>query len=365
MNCQLNNFLMFLLFFPCFAVFGQGGETTSDKYSLLTMPYNQRPLQLYKGQFQVNQGFQFNIRNQIFDGNGVNIRNKSSDMTYVRYHFPAEIKYGLTDFIEAGVNISYQRTGTSGFQTAYVAAGLGYHMLSYTLEEFRGMNDLLLFASLRLPVEYKFFDINLCWGIYLPTANHQPEQPRHSVTEVYHVEYDVTEHNIVYHYLSPIGSGVPVYRLSGSGKLTLQKFSFQVDAAFLFPAKTGTNIRWSHTLIHALNEFSYTAEEYGYLTDRSFHLDAALHYQMNGWLDVHFNGDYYSSWGGWTEHYGRKYANLKQQLWVAMPGFSIQVSPALRIFQTATIPLTGKNIDGRFGVSITASLNLFPFHKEN
>ena len=290
----------------------------------------------------------------------------SKDVTSVRYAFPAEIKYGLTDFIETGLGISYVRGGMPSKTTGYV--GSGYYTDIYYVDEMRGMTDLLLYASLRLPVAYKFFDMSLGGGIYLPTARHQPGQPQHSLASVERVivddlgEYTVTEKQIYYRYDIPNGSGVPVYRLAGSAKMTVRKISLQADGFFLFPAKTGTNIRWSHSLHNGV--FSYTSEEYEYLTDRSVYVNAALHYQINGWLDVHLTGACFASSGGWTERYGRKYAHPEQKLWTMEPGFAIQVSPALTFYQTVTIPVSGKNIDGWFGVSITASFNLFPFFKE-
>ena len=367
-HSKIINYLILLLFFPCFALYGQTDETAPrDMYSLLTMPYNRRPLQLYRGQLQATPGFRFDIRTHIYDNQGNNIRNKSSDVAFVRYHFPVEIKYGITDFIEAGIGISHLRAGMRNKSTGY--AGPNIMVNNHTLYELRGMTDLGLYTSLRLPVEYKFFDMNISGGIFLPTAKHRPAQPKHSTTTYYYmVEEDVTaEYNINYHYVLRNGSGVPEYRLASSGKLTLQKLSLQIDGAFLFPAKSGKNIRWSHTILKFVDseEFSYTKEEYGYLNDRRLHFDATMHFQVNGWLDAHITGGYFSSRGGWTEHYGQKYAHPQQTLLTLSPGFSIQVSPTVRFYQSVDIPLSGKNTDGHFAVSIAASFNLFPFLKQN
>ena len=48
-------------------------QTTSqgtDKYTLLTMPYNKRPLSLYRGQFQANAGYKFAVNGRSYDSNG-------------------------------------------------------------------------------------------------------------------------------------------------------------------------------------------------------------------------------------------------------------------------------------------------------
>ena len=279
----------------------------------------------------------------------------------MRYDFPIDIKYGITDFIEAGMNISYSRAGMPSKTTSYI--GSNYIVQYYSLEELRGLNDLLIYASLRLPIEYKFFDINFGGGIFLPSAKYKPDQPKHSITSIEHILPDgsIFEHSVNYRYHIPNGSGVPMYRLSSSGKLKVDKISFQLDAVFQFPAKTGNNIRWSHTLLtfDSGDEFSYTSEEYEYLPDRAHRVDLAIHYQVNGWLDLFLNGANFSSSGGWLENWGQKYANSQQTLWTIEPGFSIQVSPKLILFQKTCFPLSGKNIDGQFGIMITARFNLF------
>jgi hypothetical protein len=143
------------------------------------------------------------------------------------------------------------------------------------------------------------------------------------------------------------------------------RFSFQGNGRLLFPAKEGVNLRWREVVDIENNTSFYVSKEYGWLPNRTLNVDAALHYQVNGWLDVHLGGAYFHAAGGWTEYYEQKYAALKEQLIAVTPGFSIQVSPNLTFYETTTFPVAGRNTDGLFQVSVTASFNLFPFFKDN
>lgn len=358
--------LVLLFAFFCPSLSGQFNETGRNKYSLLTKPYNERSLQLYRGQLQFNTGFELGVRTRIFDHNGTNIRDKSDGVTSVNYLFPFEIRYGITDFVEIEASTSYSRTGIPDKTISYILPG--YMLDIYSLNELRGMADLLVSVSLRLPFEYKHADFSLGGGVFLPTAKHRPEQPHHTLInqelEMTDGTYKTIQYTVKYWHIQPNGLGVPVYRLTASGKIGYQKLSLHVNSAFRFPAKIGKNIRWSQSMDDTGN-FSYESEKYDYLPDRTVDITAIAHYQINGWFDIHLSGSTFWSSKGWTEYSNKKFANREQQLYIIEPGFAIQVSPSLTLYQSITFPLSGKNIDGRFGVSIKASFNVFPFFKEN
>ena len=76
----------------------QQSSPSRDKYTLLTMPYNKRPLTLYRGQFQLNAGYKFAVRARQFDANGKKIILKDQGVASVYHYYHIEMKYGVTSF---------------------------------------------------------------------------------------------------------------------------------------------------------------------------------------------------------------------------------------------------------------------------
>jgi hypothetical protein len=73
------------------------------------------------------------------------------------------------------------------------------------------------------------------------------------------------------------------------------------------------------------------------------------------------NTSFYRTRGGWTEYWGNKYSNPGRRLINLEPGFELQVSPSITIYQVAGFPLSGKNNDAPFYLFTTISFNMFPF----
>jgi hypothetical protein len=67
--------------------------------------------------------------------------------------------------------------------------------------------------------------------------------------------------------------------------------------------------------------------------------------------------------GGWTEYNGIKYANREKSLLNLEPGFELQISPMLTIYQTAGFPVAGKESDAPFWLFTTLSFNVVPFRR--
>jgi hypothetical protein len=219
------------------------------------------------------------------------------------------------------------------------------------------MGDLFLSASARLPFDYKFFDFKLTGGIYLPTAEYKPPEPTNTITDF----TDAYNYTINYHYNNSNGFGVPVYQVSADAKFTLSKFSGTAGFTFQDPTKEGTNISWSQSLNDMI--FSYTSSSYRYLLDRTAMINASVHYQATGWFNIWMNGNYTNNSEGWTEYWGVKYANPEKHLFAIEPGFEIQISPSLTLYQVAGYTFSGRNTDAPFYLITTVSYNLFPFLK--
>jgi hypothetical protein len=337
------------------SVDGQTGTSPRDKYTLLTMPNNKRPLTLYKGQFQANAGYKFGVRSRSFDDNGDVINLKKDGNSSVLHYFFLELKYGILDFIELGVEENYSRQGIRTESITYNTSITDVTVNN--LIEYKGMGDLFLYTSIRLPFEYKWFDFKLNGGIFLPTANYKQEEPTHT----YYYDEENNENVINYHFNNKNGFGVPVYLISGAMKITLSKFTLEGDFTFKDPVKEGANIRWDQSF--SSDKFNYTSSPYHYLLDRQITINASIHFQATGWFDIFLNNNYYRTSNGWTEYWGLKYSNPEKSLYSIEPGFELQISPSLTIYQTAGISLTGKNSDAQFIMLTTLSYNLFPFLK--
>ncbi|MGA1976386.1 MAG: hypothetical protein ABSG89_00875 [Bacteroidales bacterium] len=329
-------------------------------YDFLTMPYNKRPLTLYKGELQIDAGYKFAVHTQSFDSNGRIVNLKDNGTGSVYHYYYAELRYGLANFIEMGAETYYLKEGIRS-PTSTVVSITSVSTETVTVNkvtESKGMGDLFLYTSFRLPLEYRWFDLDMTGGIFLPTAKYEAQQPTNSLVAS---ATSVNAYTINLKYNNTNGYGVPVYYIGASCKFSLGKFSSEADWSMQTPMKEGTNLRWNATL--ADNVFSYGNESYSYLLSNSYTLDISLHYQAKGWFNISMNGIFYNTKGGWTEYWGNKYKNNEESLFTLEPKLEIQISPALTIYEVAGWSPDGKNIDAPFYLFMILSYKLFPFLK--
>jgi hypothetical protein len=195
--------------------------------------------------------------------------------------------------------------------------------------------------------------------MFIPSSKYQPEKPSNTVTGI--TVTSPNSYTVNYHYNYTNGYGVPVYLVSASLKMSLKKFSFAADWTFKTPMKEGKNIRWEETLID--KAFSYYDKTYQYLLSNTYTLNTSIHYQAMGWFDINLNGSYEKTKSGWTEFWGKKYSNPETRLLTIEPGFELQISPSLTIYQVAGFPLKGKNSDAPFFLFTTIRFSNFPFFR--
>jgi hypothetical protein len=354
--------LMLIVVVTCFQfrVTGQGIQAGRDKFILMTMPYYIRPLTLYRGQIKAEAGYKFAVRAQSFNQQGelVNLKNYGTGSVF-HYYF-IKLRYGILNFAEIGAETSFLRTGVRDATYTTVSASLSTteRVTVNKLTESKGMEDVFFYSALRLPIEYKWFDFSVKGGMFIPSAKYEPVKPSNTV------KTSVTEANtytINLHYNNTNGYGVPVYLLAAASKITIGKFTTEVDYAFRTPMKEGQNIRWEETKTD--NAFTYANKSYSYLLSNTHSLNASFHYQATGWFNIYINGNYNKTTGGWTDFWGIKYSNPEKQILNLEPGFELQVTPSLTIFQIAGFPLSGKNMEAPFYLFTTISFNMFPFLK--
>lgn len=354
-----NKWLTALFVFACLLhvspLDGQQEKQARDKYTLLTMPYNQRPLTLYKGQIQINASYRFATRTKSYNSDGTKINLKEDGSASIMHSYIMEIKYGITDFIEIGADSYYMRNGIRSESNVTLSGSDAIY--SNTLNEYRGFGDLTLAAALRLPFEYKTFDVSMRGGITIPLAEWKPSIPTHTITDYsspnsYTVNYKFNHNN---------GNGVPLYFVSAAAKFTLSKVSLEARGSYRVALREGESFRWGWTATGST--FSYFNNTYSYLPDKSIFINGSIHYQAAGWLDIFLSNYFLKSSSGWTEFYENKYANPEKSLMTIEPGFELQISPSMTIYQYAGFAVSGKSTDAPFYLLTTLSFNMFPFLK--
>ena len=335
----------------------QDARQLRDKYTLLTIPYNMRPLTLYRGQLQALAGYKFSVRTQSFGSEGDLSMLKQQGTGSVYHYYFLDLKYGLTNFIELAAETNFLRRGIRDESQTITSASLSAsdRVTINKLTEIKGMGDLLLRITVRPPIRYKWFDISASGGLFLPSSAYEPKQPAHTLTNVTAAD----SYTVNYKYRYRNGYGVPVYLLTSSVKLGYARFSGEISYAFRTPQREGKNIRWDETMVD--KTFSYTNDNYRYLLNNSHSVDASIHFQAIGWFNVYLNTNYQKSDGGWTEYWGKKYRNPETRLLLVEPGFELQISPTLKIYQVAGFPISGKNSDAPFYLFTTISFSNFPF----
>jgi hypothetical protein len=348
--------LFAICLFPFTHVKGQQEIQAKDKFTLLTMPYNERPLTLYKGQFQVNASYRLGVRAKSYDSNGEKISLKQDGSASVLHGYLLEIKYGITDFIELGADSYFMKNGIRSESYSFLNSATEI-INTNSLKEFKGIGDLTIAASIRPPISYKVYDISLRGGITLPVASYKPSEPTHNITEY----KSPNSFTVNYHFNNNNGIGVPVYFFSGAAKFTFSKISLEARGTYNAPMKEGENIRWEWTLNGST--FTYYSTPYSYLPDRLLLINGAIHYQAVGWFDLFLTSYFTKTSSGWTEHYNGKYANPETSLFTIEPGFELQITPSLTVYQFAGIRIAGKNVDAPFYLLTTISFNMFPFLK--
>jgi hypothetical protein len=349
-----------LLLAGTIAVSGQRQSGPGDKYTLLTMPYNMKPLTLFRGQIEVNGGYKFAVRSMKFNDVGKSVYMRDDGTGTVYHYYFTDLTYGVTSFMQVGFSTNILRHGEREVTTQVQTPGPGTteKVTVNTLTEVKGLGDLFIFTTFRLPIRYRGFDFSATGGLYMPTSDYQPPKPESTVVTN---TTTASSYTVNLHYNQTNGYGVPVYLLAGAVKVGYRKFTVEGDFTFRTPKEEGTNIRWETTLVD--KKFTYNEKTYSYLLNNSYDLNVSLHYQATGWFDVFFNTNWQKANGGWTEYYGKKYENKETELLALEPGFELKISPSLTIGQMAGFPVSGINSDAPFYLLTTVRFNFFPYYR--
>jgi hypothetical protein len=332
--------------------FAQNKDSGQDKYTLLTEPFNLRPLNMHKGQLQINTGYRLGVRTKSYNDAGQKISLDTDGTASVRHSFLLNVKYGILDYIELGAEMNFYKQGVRG-KTSNYFSGPDY-IVTNELSEFNGFEDLHMHISVSLPFDIDNIDFALSGGLSLPTASHKPDQPDHT-----YIHHDFQSYTFNYHYNYNNGLGVMTWDAAASLKLSLNKITLLASGSYKVPFEEGESCYWLDSFEE--DRFDYEEISYSFLLPGYLTIISEIHYQAISWLDVFAGYDYQKSNGGWFERYENKYAEPEVSTSYISGGVEIQISPNIRLYERAGFSIGGKNADGPFYILTSLSINVFPF----
>ena len=322
-------------------------------YENLTEPAIRRPLTMYGGQLQLNSGYELITGNKQFDDSGHKIGVKEAASTGLSNNFLFGLNYGIIDYIELNASIWYLNTVVSDPSVILV----DYESFNYfdRIYNTRGMSDLYLGLTLRLPLVIDWLDWTVSIGSSLPTAAHEPDQPGHTyeIWDPASASFQISYKDYPKH-----GKGVAQSQFSSSLRLNTEKLGFWLNYRYFPVSKEIETSQWKHRLVNG--RFDYIRESYLLKNPSELYLDLSAGYQAFSWFIAYTNFFYESFSGGWTESSGQRIAFPESSLAVLSLSFEIQVSTHLRFEQYINFPLAGKNSFSSFSFFTGISYNLVP-----
>jgi hypothetical protein len=321
----------------------------TDIYSLLTERYIDRPINIHRGQIQINTGYELSVLNRKFDIQGKAVNLAKDGSAAMQHLFPLDIRFGALEHLQISAGINYSRTGIR--ERNILIAGYDTELSIDELNEYKGPDNLQLGLAFKAPLGLKSFDWTIHGNISLPVFSAKPDQPAHTVF----TPLMATTTQISYYYKNKFGSGILTGAFGTDLKFHTSHFSILLSGNFTAPLKEATNIQWKSILIE--NEFQYYTQEFTFKCGKQVEYSALFAYQAIDWLalELFINGN--NTFGGWSDVTGKKIGYRPQNLVAGGLGYEIMVSPHLRLYQTIDFPVKGENIMGFLVINTTISIN--------
>lgn len=341
-------FLIISLLFLSYLNYNLIQAQDTDIYSLLTERYVDRPINVHRGQIQVNTGYELSVLNRKFDLQGKAVNLAKDGSAAMQHLFPLDVRFGILEHLQISAGINYARAGIR--ERNIWIAGYDTELSIDELNEYKGPDNLKLGLAFKAPLGFKHLDWIIHGNISIPVFNTRPDQPAHTVfTSI----LETTQ--ISYYYKNKFGSGILTGALGSDLKFHTSHFSVFLSGNFTAPLKEATNIQWKSNLIE--NEFQYYTEEFTFKCGKQIEYLASLAYQAIDWLviELFINGN--NTFGGWSDVTGKKIGYRPENLIAGGLGYEIMISPHLRLFQTIDIPFKGENILGFLVINTTISIN--------
>lgn len=331
------------------------GLCQGDSYSLLTERYIDRPLAMYRGQLQLNSGYEFSSLNKLYDINGNLLDLDEEGLASSKHLLPLEIKYGIMEWIQVRASMNYARKSLRNQNFMYYGytTNSSVNVISHSeIETWQGFDDLFLGIDLTAPFLQEIMSWIVSGGIQLPVFNHEPDQPAHSI-DFYNFYSDSTV--IRYRYHNKFSNGIPVGKIGTALKLRFNKLAFELLFDFEKSLAEGESIYWQSR--YSEGEIEYRKIPYQYDPGLTYIYRAAFAYQALNWFAVQLSYDGMTTFGGWSTENGKKAGTGNISLNSLGIGYEIQVSTHLRLNQFMDIPFSGKNLMAYWTFQTGISLN--------
>jgi hypothetical protein len=338
-------FILLLQLLNCNLIHSQD----TDIYSLLTERYTDRPINLHRGQIQVNTGYELSVLNRKFDTHGKAVNLSKDGSAAMQHLFPLNVRFGVLEHLQLSAGINHARTGIR--ERNIWIAGYDTELSIDELDEFKGLDNLKLELAFRAPLGLKHLDWTIHGNINIPVFSTSPVQPAHAVF----TPLLATTTQISYYYKNKFGSGILTGAFGSDLKFHASHFSLLLSGSFTAPLKEATNIQWKSILID--NEFKYYTQEFTFKCGKQIEYTALFACQAIDWLAIELFVNGNNIFGGWSDVTGKKIGYRTQNLIAGGLGYEIMVSPHLRLFQTIEIPVEGENIMGFLAINTAISIN--------
>jgi hypothetical protein len=342
-------FLLISLLFLLRLGYNNLNAQETDIYSLLTERYIDRPINMHRGQVQVNTGYELSVLNRKFDINGKTLNLAKDGSAAMQHLFPLDIRFGILEHLQISAGINYARTGIR--ERSIWIAGYDTELSIDELNEYKGFDNLKLGLAFSAPSGLKHLNWIIHGNISLPVFNSRPDQPAHTV----YAPLFATTTQISYYYKNKFGSGIFTGSFGTDLKFIISNLSIFISSNFTTPLKEATNIQWRSNLIDY--EFQYYTQEFTFKCGKQIEYSALFAYQAIDWLAMQLFVNGNNTYGGWSNVTGKKIGYRPQNLIACGLGYEIMVSPHLRLFQTIDIPVKGENIMGFFVINTAISIN--------
>ena len=310
-----------------------------------------RRFTLYKGQMRFEGTYEFIAFKKEFDENGNKEILSEKGISSNQHAFNANIRYGIIDYLDIEVRFKHKNNNYRG-EPVYIISPPSPSLQLFTDVTTKGFEDIYFGINGMAPFPTNKLDLGGAIGIFLPTANSQPDQPEHSFST------DDLGEVLNYYFQENWGYGVSSLYYKGFIKYRINDFAIAAFYESRVPNGESENLVWMSRLTDD-NTFEYTSEPFQYQVSQKKHLNIQMELQLYSWVNVFLAYSHFKSSGGWTEESGSKVATPESKLAILNPGYEVLVSQKIWLRQGVNLPLSGESIRAPFSIYITLYYNLF------
>ena len=310
-----------------------------------------RPLNLHKGQLRIGADYGFQLVNTSFD-RSQRIQLIETGQAGVAHGFELDLKYGITEFLQASFNISHLNQAVRDESVTLIEEDI--YEITYTTVH-RGISDPHVELTYRLPLPRKV-DLLFSGLVNLPVASKGYLEPEHSV------QSEASEFGDVYtvQYVEVVGQGRGIFipGVRAQFKYRLKDVAFTLRGLYMYPAGISTDHIWDYRIEN--NEFIYSSASFSRQEPDIKSVDGLVEYQVFPWFNVSSGFVYRSRQSGWTEETGRKILIPNSMLTTWNLSYELIVTAKLWLSQGIVVPLNGAHTLAPFVVSTGVKYNFFP-----